>query len=45
MGVCGSGLSPCTQVDATKMEGFVDNFLSSLGLGANTYTLLVINPT
>jgi hypothetical protein len=33
------------QVDALKMEAFVDNFLLSLGLGAKSYSLVVLNPT
>jgi len=33
------------QVDAAKMEAFVDNFVASLGLAQFSYTLVVINPT
>lgn len=32
------------QVDATKMEAFVENFVGSLGL-SRQYTIVVLNPT
>lgn len=31
------------QVDALKMEGFIDSFVDAIGL-ARSYTLLVLNP-
>lgn len=36
--------SGAQQVDATKMEAFIDHFLDSLGLSAQ-YSFLVLNPT